>query len=381
VRTPLLAALLFSALSGQGEAWAAAGQNGAEFLNILPSPRVAAMGEAGTAWPSDHLSALSINPAGLGLLHYPEASIMHNQWFEGISLQNIAYAHPVKGQGTYAFSGTLLQVKPIQGYDNSGAKSGEVTVRDVALKGVFARRLLGGSESVDDRSGLFAGAGVKYVRETLEDVSASTVLGDLGLLYGHSMRDHLFTAGLSAQSLGNGLKFDTTRDPAPSVVRFGLGWTTPVLDDPFAAVWDLRKTLNESLAWGLGLEYTVLRSLSWRLGWDQQDDSKNGLRFGLGIKLKMFNVDYALARYGDFAFTHRIALGVQFGAPISRASPRGYRAEESVDWHMSKGDQHMVDRRYYEAALEFNEVLRLDPHNKRALEKLRLVRELMERFE
>lgn len=377
----LFAALALSALLGPGEARAAAGQSGAEFLNILPSPRVVAMGEAGAAFPSDHLSALSINPAGLGLLHYPEASIMHNQWFEGISLQNIGYAHPVKGQGTYAFSGTLLQVEPIQGYDNSGAKAGEVKVQDMALKAAFARRLLGEAGNVDDRSGLFAGAGVKYVRQKLEDASASTVLGDLGLLYGRSYRDHLFTAGFSAQSLGNGLKFDSQRDPAPSVIRFGLGWSTPLLDDPFTAVWDLRKPLNESLGWGLGLEYTVLRALSWRLGWDHEKDSKNGLRFGLGIKLKMFNVDYALARYGDFAFTHRIALGVQFGAPIARSSPRGYRAEESVDWHMSKGDQYMTDRRYYEAALEFNEVLRLDPHNKRALEKLRLVRELMERFE
>ncbi len=108
---------------------AGTGQTGVDFLTINPSPKAVAMGESGTALSDDHLSALSLNSAGLARLRYPEAAFVYNQWLEGVSLQNISYAHPTKDWGAFGLSGTWLQVKSIPGYDNSGASAGTTQVR------------------------------------------------------------------------------------------------------------------------------------------------------------------------------------------------------------------------------------------------------------
>lgn len=358
------------------QAWAGPGQSGADFLNIIPSPRVVAMGEAGTALVDDHLSAFSVNPAGLGRLRYPEAAFLYDQWFEGISLQNLSYAHPTKEWGTLGVSGTWLQVKSIPGFDNSGGAAGEVKVQDMAIKLAYARRF---GVSPDRTHGLFVGAGLNYVKETLETATASTVLGDLGILYARRFGTSSLSAGASLESLGQGLKFDAQRDPAPARMRLGLAYTVPVLDDPLTIVWDARKSFYEDISHGIGLEYTALRSVSWRLGWTTDQDLGSGMRVGIGLKLKILSVDYALAQFGSLGTTHRIALSARFGAPIDKLPPTSYRVEEGLEWHMDKGNRLIRETRYYEAALEFNEVLRLDPHNKAALRNLRLVRDLMER--
>lgn len=358
------------------QARAGAGQTGADFLKIVPSPRVVAMGEAGTALADDHLSALSINPAGLARLRYPETAFLYNQWLEGVSLQNISYAHPTKDWGAFGLSGTWLQVKSIQGFDNSGAAAGDVQVQDMALKLAYARRF---GVSADQGHGFFVGAGLKYVREQLENVKASSVLGDFGVLYARRLGKASLSGGASLESMGQGLKFDAQRDPPPTLIRLGLAYTVPVLEDPLSIVWDVRKPLRDGLSCGLGLEYMVLRSVSWRMGWTSNEDLGAGMSVGIGLKLKVFSVDYALAQVGRFGPTHRVALSARFGAPVDSVPPTSYKVEEGVQWHMDKGKRLIGEARYYEAALEFTEVLRLDPHNRAALDQLRQVRDLMER--
>lgn len=361
----------------RASAFAGIGETGAEFLKIVPSPRVAGMGHSGTALADDHLSALSINSAGLARIRYPEASFVYNKWLEGVSLQNLSYAHPTKDWGAFAFSGTMLQVKAIQGFDNSGREVGTVKASDMSLKLAYAKRF--GGVTADPTHGFFLGSGLKYVREQLDTRTASTVLADLGVLYSRRLGRSTLSGGASLDALGQGLKFDAQRDPAPTVMRAGLAYTMPVLEDPLSIVWDLRKPLRSALSYGLGFEYMVLRSVSWRAGWTSDEDLGSGMSVGIGLKFKVFSIDYALAQVGRLGPTHRIALGARFGAPVDTIAPTSYKVEEGKQWHLDKGSRLIQEGRYYEAALEFTEVLRLDPHNKSALNHLRQVRDLMER--
>lgn len=376
-RRAVLALCTIATIGLGARAWAGTGETSAEFLKILPSPRVAAMGHSGTALADDHLSALSLNSAGLARLRYPEATFVYNKWLEGVSLQNVSYAHPTKDSGSFAVSGTWLQVKSIQGFDNSGAATGDVKAQDMALKVAWAKRF--GGVSADPTHGFFFGAGLKYVREQLENVNASTILADLGVLYSRRYGRSALAGGVSLDSLGQGLKYDTQRDAAPTVMRMGLAYTTPVLEDPLSIVWDVRKPLREALSYGIGFEYMVLRSVSWRAGWTSNEDLGSGMSVGIGLKFKVFSIDYSLAQVGRLGPTHRIALGARFGAPVDSIAPTSYKVEEGTQWHLDKGSRLITEGRYYEAALEFTEVLRLDPHNKSALNHLRQVRDLMER--
>lgn len=368
----LTAALVVSrAASARGEA----GRSGTEFLKIIPSPRAAAMGAAGAALADDHLSALSLNPAALGQLEYPEASLLYNRWIEGVSLQNLAFAYPIKGVGTLGFSGTLLDVAPIPGFDAAGGPAEAVTVRDVALKAAYARRLFG---PLHEREGLFIGVGLKHVRSQLEKVSATTLLGDAGLLYARSVGRSRLGAAVAVESLGPGLRFDRDRDPPPTATRLGLSATSPVGPDPLSLVLDVRAPFDDDLAVGLGVEYGIRRLVYPRIGWDYAASMGEGLTFGLGFRLQVFSVDYALVPFGDFGFGHRVALSVRFGGPKETWMPVSTTSEQAL-WHMRKGDLLLQEQRHAEAAIQYNEALKIDPRNENALRKLRLLLELMER--
>jgi len=111
-----------------------AGRSGGEFLRIIQSPRVVAMGEAGAGLYGDLLGAAAMNPAALARTGYREAAFSYNSWLEGISLQQAAYAHPLGGnKGVLGGSVSMLSMPSIAGFDNSGASAGRVEAGDIAV--------------------------------------------------------------------------------------------------------------------------------------------------------------------------------------------------------------------------------------------------------
>lgn len=357
---------------------AGAGRTGGQFLRIIPSPRATAMGGAGTALVDDGMSALSLNPAGLGQLQYSEAGFVYSKWFEDITLQQMYYAHPTKHHGVPAISATLLQVESFEGYDNSGGRAGEVDAGDMLLQAAYGRRLLGPASNKG--YGLFGGFSLNYAREKLETVTASTILGDIGLLYSRPMGRGAWSVGYSARSLGRGFQFDSERDPAPTVHRFGLNYDAFVRGAPLSVVYDIRKPVDEDMTHGAGVEYTVNEVLSVLFGYASHQDLGNGLRFGVGFHLKLMTIDYALAGAGEFGLIHRVGVSMRFGVPIDHR-PVLTASEEKAQWHVDRGTDRMKKKRYVEAVLEFNKALELDPGNKAALERMRRIRNRLEQKE
>ena len=294
----------------------AAGVAGADFLKIVTSPRAVGMGESGAGVCDDVLTAMALNTACLSRLAYSEVAFTYNKWFEGVSMQHVAFAYPTARSGAFAFSGTMLDVASFAGYDNSGTSAGDVTARDLAFQAAYGRRLFGPPQ--DRRFGLFAGAGLKRVESRLETAKASALMWDAGLLYAGRLGPGVGGVGASAQSLGQGLKFDTGRDSPPTVYRLGLGYTLPAFGDPLTCALDLKKPIDDSLSFGFGMEYVVKRVLAWRLGFAPEKDLGGGFRFGVGFNLKVVSVEYALSPAGDFGVTHLIGLSARFGQPVER---------------------------------------------------------------
>jgi len=204
-------------------AGAGAGKSGGEFLRIIQSPRVVAMGETGAGLYGDLLGAVAMNPAALARTGYREAAFSYSSWLEGISLQQAAYVHPLGGdKGVLGGSVSMLSMPSIDGYNNSGAPSGHVDAGAVAVSVNYAARLRG--QWADRRYGLFAGGALKYARENLDTASAGSALFDAGLLWISKVRGGTLGLGLSAQSLGGGFKFDSVTDPAPTTLRAGASY-------------------------------------------------------------------------------------------------------------------------------------------------------------
>ena len=356
--------------------FAGAGKTGGEFLRIVQSPRAVAMGESGAGVYGDLLGALALNPAGLARTGYKEAAFTYNSWLEGITSQQAAYAHPLAGgKGVLAASLYILSVPSIDGYNNAGAPAGGVDAGDLALGVSYAKRLGGPWE--DTRSGLFAGASLKYARENLGPVSAGSALLDAGALWIKRLGDGVLGLGLSAQSLGGGFKFDSVTDPAPSVYRAGASYIILTGGDPITFSLDWKKPKESASAVCAGVEYQAWRVLALRAGYISGEDLGGGLRFGGGGTLKMLQFDYSLSSYGKFGPAHRFSMAYKFGKPVEVTKYLTWEQEQAKQ-KTERARIMIRESRYYEAVLELNGALTLDPGNKEALELMRKARVLVE---
>lgn len=370
-----LTAALLLCLVPAGPA-AAAGTSGGEFLRLVHSPRAAAMGGTGAGLYGDLLGALALNPAALSRTGYSEAAFAYNAWLEDITAQQLAYAHPLGGKkGVLAGYLSMLSVGGIDGYDNSGAAAGGVDAGDMVLGAAYSARLSGPWR--DRRLGLFAGAAVKYARETLDGVSAGSALADAGLLLVAKAPGGTAAFGVSAQSLGGGFKFDSVTDKAPSLLRAGVSYITLAAGDPVTLAADVSKPNDSGSSVSFGAEYLVRRVVALRAGYVSGEDMGGGFSVGGGVTIRMLQFDYAAASYGKFGSAHRFSLSYKFGKPVD-VTPHLSPAQEEAAWKAGRARELMKDRRYYEAVVELNAALTLDPGNTEALELMRRARSLVE---
>lgn len=368
------ALLLLAACLCPAAAYAGAGSTGGDFLRIVQSPRAVAMGESGAGAYGDLLGALSLNPAALSRTAFKEAAFTYNSWLEGITSQQAAYAQPL-GPGVIAGSVLALNFPSIDAYNNSGQAAGQVDAGDLAAGLSYAARLTGPWK--DKRAGLFGGLTLKYAREELAGVAAAAPLADAGLLWISRAAKATLALGLSAQSLGGGFKFDSASDPAPTVYRGGASLILLAAGDPITISADVKKPAGLDAAFCGGAEYQAWRILAVRAGYVAGEDLGGGLRFGGGVTLKLLQFDYSLSPYGKFGPAHRFSLSYKFDKPV-KFTEHLTREQDEARRKTERARALIVGRRYYEAVLELNGALELDPGNREALELMRRARTSME---
>src|SRR5574344_90973 len=83
--------------------------NSAVFLRITSSARISAMGGVGNAIFGD-VSNTEINPANMHWITNKQIVFSHNEWFEDIRSEYLAYAFPVKNSIIMAVSGKVLSI-------------------------------------------------------------------------------------------------------------------------------------------------------------------------------------------------------------------------------------------------------------------------------
>jgi hypothetical protein len=354
-----IVALLILPLLLPVDAWPGEpGTAGADFLNIAAGPRGAAMGGAQTAAAQDAYAAYW-NPAALSLLRRPEASLVHNKLYEGISLQHMALALPGGPRWTVGFHATRLAVEAFDGYDATGAREGSVDASDTALGGSAGVLLLSGGRRPDIR----AGFGGRWINERLASASASTFAADAGLLL--SRWDRIFgrrgrglSIGLAARHLGSGLTFHKDEAPLPRTVSAGVALTRPLGADRFTLAADLHAPQDDGLTPAFGAEYVVRGLLAARAGYSGGSAAGPGLRLGVGLALGRVAFDYSFAAYGDLGSAHRFGMSLRFGASTGALSR---------DERLGRARELVRQGRPFEAAAEAETLLDEDPGDREAL--------------
>jgi hypothetical protein len=281
--------------------------------------------------------------------------LIHTQYFQDIRSQFAAYAHPIASLGTLAGSLTYLRVGSFEGYDAEGQPAGSVDAQDSALSLSYARPVY-----KNRRLGSQFAAGItgKWIRETLDTVTASAYAADLGLYYapGRILGESLegVRAGLVARNLGTSLKFDQDSYDLPRSLSAGFSWKGVWLGESLTLTLDGSQPTDGHRTFSAGAELWTLRLFALRAGYTSAGDLGSGLRAGGGIRLRTLQVDYAFTGAGDFGSVHRIGLTLHFGT--TSPDPQGV-AQEWFD----KGHKEFRKKHYSEALVDFNKALEVDP--------------------
>ena len=313
-----------------------AGADPFNFLFLDADARPVAMGGAYTALAAD-ANSLLYNPAGLARVRGHEATFMHNQHFVDITQEYAAYASRW-GWGaninTLRFGDTARTT-----YSNpSGSGLGSVGMNSMALGAGYGRELL---------PGLRAGAGVKYIRESIAGVSASGYAADLGLQHDASFLPGL-SLGAAVQNLGPSVKFQRDSEKLPLNLRFGTAYAFSLLGLGHTAAFDVTKERSESPLYAFGFETLAAGSLPVRFGFSTRNQAGPGVTAGIGWRTENLRLDYAFVPYGELGSAHRFSVTVRWGKAedlSARAEARAreeFRSRDNPNARFSSADRFLA---------------------------------------
>jgi len=287
-----------------------------DFLTGQSNARLLAMGGVGVA-VGQGTAAMMANPALLSPQSRQQIALMHVDRFNGMvkvdhavyvqgNPQNRAIGVAVLRQGVDDIPLTELMDpnSPISG-DNRVRVLGSASASEYAFQFGYAMKRPFG----------LIGANAKLLYKDMHDEFAVGLGVDIGYAYQYG---NLMIGGQLRNALASILVWSTGRQEAilPSA-RLGLAYRIDAerlmaeilpaaelevrgesLDDPDAFVMHL------------GLEYQIRRTISARVGFDDER-----LTYGAGLVLGLVDLDYAFVGHSDLGATHRISLSFSWGLP------------------------------------------------------------------
>lgn len=277
-------------------------ESGADFLNIGPGARPAAMATAFTAVSKD-INASYFNPAGLASMDKKEFSLMHADWFIGGKYDFACFGLPFKNM-VGALSITRLNHGGFQTRDSNGNINGSFDASDSAI-GISMAKFISQNSSI--------GAGVKFLSSEIAGYSASAVAFDLGLLY--NMDKFPVSFGMAVRNIGKGMKFIDKRENLPLSMSAGLAVKVlPLMNvnlDVRRLIYDKETSLN------IGTEYNLFGGMFLRGGYSNSIFSKKAnasptISGGIGLNISDFQIDYAFTPFNELDTSKKFSLNYKF---------------------------------------------------------------------
>jgi len=306
-----------------------------DFLLIEPSPRVAAMGNAGSTLDLG-LEGAYYNPASLGRMSGWSVLFDHAAWFADISYDYVAVGVPMGKWGNGMLSITHL---------GSGDMDVRTVTQPLGTGETFNATDLavgfGYGLEITDR--FTAGGQMTLLQERIWHSSAGTVSFNFGALYrtsasGLRLGASLSNFGTGAQFSGRDLLVLYDQDPTrfgdnnalpadaqtnafavPVLFRAGLGQQFALSPEAkLDVVIDGFHPNNNTESVSTGAELQLRNMLALRAGYQNLflQDSEVGLTAGGGIYGTQngirYHLDYAWTDEGRLGSAHRFGLGLFF---------------------------------------------------------------------
>ncbi len=276
------------------------------FLKMEQGARAVGMGGAFVAVSND-VNSTFWNPAGLTSVTSHEVTATHTQWFEDINSEFIAYAQPLSNIGAIGASLVYMSSDNIEKRDTAGNIAGDFDVKNFVFGVSYAHLML---------ENLSLGTTFKGIREEYGSYTVNGVCADIGVLFAPLRNVSL---GLNLQNLGPRLKIGSTKEKLPLNIKSGMSYN-PV--ESITLAFDVDLPRDNDVKLHSGIEFWYKDMIALRLGYEDIGNlgSMSGFTAGCGFKgyeSEQFNnvllqFDYAFLNFGDFDYTHRFSLTVQF---------------------------------------------------------------------
>ena len=314
------------------------GESTFQFLNLISSPRQAALGgKVITNYDYDVTSGL-FNPATINSEMDNQLAVNYSSYLAGISYGTAAYAYTWdRHVNTFHIGMSYINYGEFEGYDLNGVSTGTFTGNEAALSLGYAYNI--------PYTDFYLGANLKMITSKLEIYNSIGVATDLGAMYINEKLD--FHAALVVRNFGTQIvTYAGLREKLPFEVSLGLSqtlenvpirWhltfenlqTWPIaVANPARATTDLDGNqtqekvgfLNELLRHTIiGAELFPDRGFSLRFGYNfrraeelrlEEQRNFSGISLGVGIKMNKMRISYSHARYTSASNTSFFGLQI-----------------------------------------------------------------------
>lgn len=301
------------------------GESTYQFLNLVSSPRQAALGGKVITNVDYDVTQGLYNPATINVEMDNQLALNYTSYLGGIGYGTAAYAYTIDRRTQTIHGGvTYINYGNFDGYDESGNATGSFSGSEAALSVGYATQI--------GYSDFYVGGNLKLITSKLEQYSSFGAAVDLGLLY---INEYLgFNAAIAVRNIGSQITtYAGLREPLPFEIDFGMSQTlehVPIRwhmtfenlqewpigrPNPARATSDLEgNQTQERVSFFnnafrhliLGAELFPDKGFNIRLGYSfrraeelriLEQRNFSGLSFGVGIKMKKMRFSYSHARY------------------------------------------------------------------------------------
>ncbi|WP_298237994.1 type IX secretion system protein PorQ [uncultured Algibacter sp.] len=314
------------------------GESTYQFLNLVSSPRQAALGGKVLTNVDYDVTQALFNPATINPEMDNQLALNYTSYLGDIGYGTASYAYTVDRRTQTFHAGiTYINYGTFDGYDEDGNATGTFTGNEAALSVGYALQL--------GYSDFYFGANVKLITSKLEQYNSIGAAVDLGLLYINEDID--FNAALAIRNLGSQITtYAGLNEPLPFEIDFGMSQTLEhvplrwhvtfenLQDWPIARPNPARATsdlggnqTSEKIAFlGQVIRHTILGAelfpeggFNIRLGYNFRRgeelrivDQRNfsGLSAGISIKMNKMRFSYTHAKYTSAANSNFFGLQI-----------------------------------------------------------------------
>ncbi len=314
------------------------GETTYQFLNLISSPRQAALGGKILTNVDYDVTQGLFNPATINVEMDNQLAVNYTSYLGGINYGTASYAYTLDRRTQTLHAGiTYINYGTFDGYDENGNSTGTFTGNEAALSMGYALQI--------GYSDFYFGANVKLITSKLEQYNSLGVAADLGLLYIN--KDIDFNAAIAIRNLGTQITtYAGLSERLPFEVDFGMSqrlenvpirWhvtfenlqSWPIArSNPARVVSDLGGSQTSEKVGFLGqlIRHTIIGAelfpeggFNIRLGYNFRRgeelriiDQRNfsGLSAGISIKMNKMRFSYTHAKYTSAANSNFFGLQI-----------------------------------------------------------------------